>query len=320
MVLTDMREKQVVKDLSLDTKKSVDELVTSLYQSGGFTAKKIAISVDILEQMIQEENCVTFLSFPACIMATGTRGVIKDFVRHQYCDIVVTTCGTLDHDLARVWKDYYHGSFHMDDKELHEKGVNRLGNILVPNESYGLILEEKMQPILEDLYQQKKERSGKDLIWEFGKKMAEEPRGKESMLYWAWKHQIPVFVPGITDGAFGSQLWMFYQQHKDFKLNLLEDEQHLSDKVFSAPRSGALIVGGGISKHHTIWWNQYKEGLDYAVYLTTAAEYDGSLSGAQTKEAVSWGKIHEQAKHITVEGDATLLLPVVANALFERHG
>ena len=88
--------------------------------------------------------------------------------------------------------------------------------------------------------------------------------------------------------------------------------------VFNAKKSGAIIIGGGISKHHVIWWNQFKEGLDYAVYLTTAVEYDGSLSGAQTREAISWGKIKEMADHVAVEGDATVTLPIIIGAIVER--
>ena len=122
-------------------------------------------------------------------------------------------------------------------------------------------------------------------------------------------------MPGITDGAFGSQLWSLRQKHSDFSIDLLKDEDELAEIVFKNDKTGALIVGGGISKHHTIWWNQYKDGLDYAVYLTTAVEHDGSLSGARMREAVSWKKVRPQARYITVEGDATVLLPLLVGPL-----
>jgi len=295
-----------------------DHLVKELYESGGFTAKKLAQGVDIIENMVKEKDCVKFLSFPACIISTGTRGVIKDLLKKKLFDVVITTSGTLDHDLARIWKDYYHGSFMVDDKELHKKGVNRLGNIFIPNECYGKILEDKMQPILKKLYKEKSKWSTKELIWEFGKQLEKEKKKEESIIYWAYKNKIPVFVPGITDGAFGSQIWMHYQEHRDFTIDLLKDEQDLSDIVFDAKKSGALIIGGGISKHHTIWWNQFKDGLDHVVYITTAAEYDGSLSGAQTREAISWGKVKEKADNVTIDGDATVLLPLMISALLER--
>jgi len=307
-----------VKDIELKKGMDADHLVKELYESGGFTAKKLAQGVDIIENMVKEKDCVKFLSFPACIISTGTRGVIKDLLKKKLFDVVITTCGTLDHDLARIWKDYYHGSFMVDDKELHKKGVNRLGNIFIPNECYGKILEDKMQPILKKLYKEKNKWSTKELIWGFGKHLEKEKKKEESIIYWAYKNKIPVFVPGITDGAFGSQIWMHYQEHRDFTIDLLKDEQDLSDIVFDAEKSGALIIGGGISKHHTIWWNQFKDGLDHVVYITTAAEYDGSLSGAQTREAISWGKVKEKADNVTIDGDATVLLPLMISALLER--
>lgn len=296
----------------------INDLIKELYESGGFTAKKVAVGVDILEKMVKEKDCVTFLAFPASICATGTRGVVKELVKRKLFDVVITTAGTLDHDLARVWKEYFHGSFMVDDRELHKKGVNRLGNIFIPLESYGAILEEKMQPTLQEVYATKPRWSTKELIWEFGSRLEQEKRGKESILYWVWKNQIPMYVPGITDGAFGTQLWMYYQSHRDFIIDLFQDEQDLADMVFGAKKTGAFIMGGGISKHHTLWWNQFNEGLDYVVYITTALEYDGSLSGAQPREAISWGKVTEGAHTILIEGEATALIPLMVTALLER--
>jgi deoxyhypusine synthase len=311
-------KKHPVQDIELTKNMTTNQLIKALYNSVGFSAKKVADGVDILEHMIREKNCIKFLSFPACIISTGTRGVIKELLKRKIFDVVITTTGTLDHDLARVWKDYYHGSFVADDKELHQRGINRLGNIFIPLECYGVILEKKIQPILNELYAEKQKWSTKDLIWEFGKRLEKEKNGKNSIMYWAWKNKIPIYVPGITDGAFGSQLWMYYQNHRNFTIDLFKDEQELSDIVFTAKKTGAFIIGGGISKHHVIWWNQYCNGLSYAVYITTAVEHDGSLSGAQTREAISWGKIAEKADNITIEGDATVLLPLMISALLER--
>ena len=308
----------LVKDIKLKKGMNSNELIKELYDSGGFTAKKVAQGVDIIENMVKEKDCIRFLSFPACIISTGTRGIIKELLKRKLFDVVITTCGTLDHDLARIWENYYHGSFMVDDKDLHKKGVNRLGNIFIPNDCYGKILEEKMQPILAELGKTKQKWSTKELVWEFGKQLEKEKNREDSILYWVWKNKIPMYIPGITDGAFGSQIWMYYQTHRDFTIDLLKDEQELSDTIFDTKKSGALIIGGGISKHHTIWWNQYKGGLDHVVYITTAVEYDGSLSGAQTREAISWGKVKEKADNVTIDGDATVLLPLIISALFER--
>jgi deoxyhypusine synthase len=302
-----------VKDYDLRSGMTVAELVRQMGGAWGFTAGKIAMGVDILRRMISDGACLKFLSFPACIVATGTRGVLREMIKRRLVDVVVTTCGTLDHDLARSWRSYYQGSFYMDDVELHRRGVNRLGNILVPNESYGLIIEEKMQELLTELWREGvREISSRELCWEIGRRIC----GEDSILYWAAKNEVPVYVPGLTDGAVGYQIWLFSQDHR-FKVNVLRDEQELSDLIFESKKTGALIVGGGISKHHVIWWNQFRGGLDYAVYITTAVEWDGSLSGARLREAVSWGKVKETASRVTIEGDATVILPLMVASLLD---
>ncbi|MCK4366669.1 MAG: deoxyhypusine synthase [Thermoplasmata archaeon] len=307
----------VVKDISVRRGMSVDDLVSEMKASGGFTAKKLAEGIEILQRMIEDGDCLRFLSFPACIIATGTRGIIKDMLKLGWFDVVMTTCGTVDHDLARSWAEYYHGSFDMDDAYLHREGVNRLGNVLIPNESYGTILEERIQPVLEQMWDEGTRKiSTKNLLWRFGSSLDDE----SSILYWAAKNRIPVYVPGITDGAFGYQMWSFWQEHKDLVIDVFQDEKELSDMVFEAKKTGALIVGGGISKHHTMWWNQFKGGLDYAVYVTTALEYDGSLSGARLREGISWGKVAEGASKVTIDGDATAFLPIMMACLLERAG
>ncbi|TLZ57707.1 MAG: deoxyhypusine synthase [Methanobacteriota archaeon] len=304
-----------VEDIDLSRSSDLAALVDAMGHGGGFTAKKIAVGVEILRSMFRNRACTTFLSFPAALMATGVRGVLRGLVERKLVDAVITTCGTADHDLARVWKPYYHGDFDMDDVALHRVGVNRLGNVLVPNESYGIVLEEKLQPMLRKLWKDgKRSFSTKELLWEFGRRT----ESRDSLLWWAWKNHIPVYVPAIFDGAVGYQLWSFWQDHKGFSIDQFRDEAELADLVFGAKESGALMIGGGVSKHHTIWWNQFRGGLDYAVYVTTAPEWDGSLSGARLREGISWGKVKETAKQVTIEGDATAILPIMIAAALMR--
>jgi deoxyhypusine synthase len=280
-------------------------------------AKNFGEAVDILEEMVEDTSCVKFLSFPAAPISTGMRGVIRKLVQDKLVDVVITASGTLDHDLARVWGAYYEGDFQLNDEDLYKKNIHRLGNVLVPRDSYGTLLEEVLQPFFEELYSEGiREISSTELSARLGALA----NSKSSILYWTNRNNIPVFVPGLTDGAVGSQIWLFSQKRRDFKIDLLKDEAHLSDIVFDANHSGALIIGGGISKHHTLWWNQFKGGLDYAVNITSAVEWDGSLSGAAVREAVSWGKVKPKARKVTVRGEATTIIPFMIEALLNRLG
>jgi deoxyhypusine synthase len=302
---------KAVNDLNITENTTIKELINQFSEAGGFSASKVAKAAKIIKNMQSDKDCFKILSHPACIVSTGTRGLIRDLVKNKKVDAIMTTCGTLDHDLARLWKDYYQGSFMMDDKELHKKGINRLGNVLIPNECYGEVLEDNLQPIIKKLHAERKEWSVHELIWAFGESIKDEQGAEDTIIYWAWKNKIPIYLPGPLDGAWGAQLWNYWQMNKDFKLNLFEDDQDFYIRVTEAKKAGAIMLGGGISKHHVIWFNQFRNGLDYAVQVSTAVEYDGSLSGAQTREAISWGKVNKEASHITVEGDVTLILPLI---------
>ena len=303
-----------VKDISIKKDDSIQSIFDAMSESGGFESRNLAEGLDILYAMNQDKTCLKFLSFVAAVTSTGLRGIIRDMLKNKMFDVVITTCGALDHDIARYFSNYLEGSFTLDDNELVEKNIHRLGNVLVPMESYGPLIEEKMQAFLEKAYKSgKKEMSTFEIT-----RMIGENLGEGSFLYWAYKNNIPVIVPGIMDGAVGSQIWFFTQKHSDFKLNVAADSDLLSGLIFKAKKSGALMIGGGISKHHTLWWNQYRNGLDYAVYITTAQEFDGSLSGALVREAISWGKVAQKAKQTTIHAEATTILPFLYSALLAK--
>ncbi len=296
-----------VRDYDLN-QYDIQSILSDMANSGGFESRNLAYGVDILQSMMNEDNnCTRFLSFVGSLLSTGVRGIVRDMLKNKMFDVIITTCGALDHDVARTYDRYYAGDFRMDDGMLLENNIHRLGNVLVPMENYGPLIEEKVQKCLSDMYKEgKRDVATYDITSYLGSTLDES-----SFLYWAHKNNIPVIVPGIVDGAVGSQIWLFYQQHKDFKIDILKDQSLLSDLVFDAKKSGALMIGGGISKHHTLWWNQFRGGLDYAVYITTANEWDGSLSGALVTEAISWGKVTTKAHQTTIHGEASTLLPFI---------
>ncbi|MDR0797227.1 MAG: deoxyhypusine synthase family protein, partial [Nitrososphaerota archaeon] len=84
-----------VKDYEFNKNMTVNELVTQMDAAWGFTAGKLATGINIMEDMLNSRGCIKFLSFPADICATGTRGVIKEMVKRKMVDIIITTCGTL---------------------------------------------------------------------------------------------------------------------------------------------------------------------------------------------------------------------------------
>ena len=234
-----------VKDYDFASLSDSKSLIDQMGDAGGFTATKLADARDILKDMRTEIDAVdadsskvtNWLSFPACLCATGTRGFFVEAIKTKMFNVVSTTCGTLDHDIARAYKHYYHGAFELDDIELGEHQLMRLGNVIVPNASYGEIIESVVLPVLEDIRNDRMAETGKQgadlwlgfgsvhLVWELGKRIGTP----DSLIYWAYKNKIPVCIPGITDGSIGAQLFMFRQKYRDFHIDTLADEQVMSD-------------------------------------------------------------------------------------------
>ena len=147
-----------VRDYDFSAMGDVSSLIDQMSEAGGFTATKLAFARDILRDSISKvgpDGVLNWMSFPACLCATGTRGFFLEALKRRSYNVVVTTCGTLDHDIARTFRDYFHGDFSLDDIALGEQGLNRLGNVIVPNECYGEILENIVLPWLSEIEEER---------------------------------------------------------------------------------------------------------------------------------------------------------------------
>ncbi|MBN1896762.1 MAG: deoxyhypusine synthase [Candidatus Aenigmarchaeota archaeon] len=297
-----------VRDYAIKNGMKAAELVDQM-ASAGFQASEIGDAVRLIRQM-KKDRATVFLSFTANMVASGLRGIITKLVKERYVDVIITTGGAIDHDIIRSGKPYLMGDFNLNDEDLHKRGINRLGNILIPSDRY-IFLEKFIQQLFSELKSRKRSWTPSDFIYEAGKRIKDEG----SFLHWASKNNIPVFCPGITDSAIGLQLYFFKQDNKDFEIDVSGDMK-LADIVINSEKTGGIILGGGIAKHHTIGVNILKEGLDYAVYVTTSSAWDGSLSGATPNEAKSWSKVKEKGGTVTVYGDASVIVPLIFAKVF----
>lgn len=303
-----------VEDCRVEPGMDVDDLVSCYSRIHGFMAGHLAEAISILEEGVPRSR-VRVLTFTGNLVATGLRGLLAQLLDEGIFNVVMTTAGALDHDIARfMGARYYRGRFELNDEDVYRRGFHRLGNILVPVEGYGPLIEKFVGRLVSRL------APGTYGVYELLRLAGEEMRGdRNSILGAAARSGSYIFVPGWPDGAFGTALFTEARRlGVDILVDYFKDMKALADIFF--PQRGealALIVGGGISKHHAIWWAQFREGLDWAVYITTAVEYDGSLSGAHPREAVSWGKIKARARKVVVYGDATIILPIIAYRLIK---
>ncbi|MFA6268389.1 MAG: deoxyhypusine synthase [archaeon] len=305
-----MDKEKSIKGMELTPKMSVTDLVNGM-DTFGLQASNLSKALKILKNMKKDKSTV-FLTFTSNMVSSGMREIFAQMAREKLVDVIITTVGSVEEDFIKSEKSFLLGSFDLDDKELNDKGINRIGNILVPNDRYEWF-EKKIQPILKEMYLEKK-------IWapvDITKRLGEKLNDKNSFLYWCAKNNIPVFCQAMLDGAFGLQIYFFKQDHKDFVIDDTAEEK-LSRIVLDAEKTGAIVLGGGVAKHHTIGVNLLRGGLDYAIYINSTDPFDGSLSGARTNEAISWNKINKEANHVSVQGDASILFPLILAAYLEK--
>lgn len=287
------------------------------FATSGFQASHLSQAMDITNRMLND-NAFIFLGYTSNMVSSGLRDIISYLVQNKKVNVLVTTCGGIEEDIIKCLGSFKLGEFDADGAVLRERGINRIGNIFVPNSRY-VAFEKFVQPILEELYLESKKTgkpvTGNQLIWKMGEKIKDE----NSIYYWAWKNQIPVYCPALLDGALGDNVYFFKFKHSDFVIDQTADVVWFNNTTIGLKKSGAIILGAGVVKHAILNANMLRNGLDYCVYINTSQEFDGSDAGAQPNEAVSWGKILPKAKSVKVFCDATIAFPILVAETFAKN-
>ncbi|MDP1729315.1 MAG: deoxyhypusine synthase [archaeon] len=304
-----------VKGYDFNNKYDYNKIIESLSTSG-FQATHLGKAIDITNQMIQEKSFI-FLGYTSNMVSSGNRDIIRFLTEHKKINVLITTTGGIEEDIIKCLGNFVLGDFKASGEQLRKKGINRIGNIFVPNDRY-IDFEKFLQPILEELYQEQKKTGIPVTPLKIIYKMGEKINNPSSIYYQAQKNKIPVYCPCITDGAIGDNVYFFKFKHPDFILDVSEDVKWFNDTTVGLKKSGAIILGSGIIKHAILNANMLRNGLDYAVYINTAQEFDGSDAGALPEEAISWGKILPNAKNIKVFADATIVFPLLVSETFAR--
>ncbi|MFA4960436.1 MAG: deoxyhypusine synthase [Candidatus Pacearchaeota archaeon] len=284
------------------------EKIIDSYATVGAQATNLSKAIEIIKEM-RKAKAKIYLGYTSNMVSSGLRDIFRYLVEHKFVDVIVTTAGGIEEDFIKCLGDFKIGDFNLSGKELRKEGINRIGNILVPNSRY-CRFEEFLIPILEK--HKNETLTPSELIKILGK----EINNKESIYYWAQKNGIPVFCPAITDGSLGDMVYFFKFKNQQFKIDVSDDIVKMNESVFEKEKTGLIILGGGVIKHHICNANMFRNGADYAVYINNAQEFDASDAGARPDEAVSWGKIAPNAKMVKVFGDATILFPIIVGKCF----
>ena len=301
-----------IKDFTWHEDMKVSELVES-FGNLGFQSIELHEATKVVEKM-KKNGAKIFLTFTSNMVTSGLRGFFAQLCSMKFPNILVTTSGAIEEDLMKsLGESFELGSFHADDTALHERGENRVGNIIIRTESY-MKFEDKMTELLEKIYEKKKRIPTSELLTEIGLMLDDE----NSILYQAAKNDIPIYCPGIADSSFGFQLFMFQQKHDDFIVDSIKDMERVVTDLGFDEKKALISLGGSISKHYAVFAALLSGGFDYAVYLTTSHSTSGSMSGATTQEAKSWGKIKDDGEAATVNGDVSITFPLMMTAVLDK--
>lgn len=298
--------------MDLRGKMSVGELINQYEKAGVLGAGDMARAVGVFEEMVSKAT--VFIGLAGPLVPAGLRTVIADLIRAKLVHVVVTSGANVVHDMIEAFGGkHYGGRFNADNAALRKREIGRIGNVYTDMKDFK-VFEKKCREILGGIEEEKRlNLSIRELLSEIGARLEDE----NSFLRAAYESNVPVFSPAIVDSMLGLQLF-FYSQEEKLLLNAVKDMKDMVDIVYSSKKTGAIILGGGVSKHYILGVNTLRDGIDYGIQITLDREEAGSLSGAKLEEAVSWGKAKNTGKLVSLVGDATVLFPLLAAGVKER--
>jgi deoxyhypusine synthase len=330
---------EVVKGYDLDSSDSVDyKAILESFMTTGIQATQMSMAMKEINKMLdwsladepvaedEEEEfltmearrdvrCRVWLSYTSNMISSGCREYIRYLVKHNMVQVLVTTAGGIEEDFVKCLTNHHIGSFTTPGKEMRAKGLNRIGNMVVPNDNY-CDFEDFFTPILEKCHD---EQDKDGVVWTPSKlihRLGKEIDNEESVYYWAYKNNIPVFCPALTDGSLGDMLYFHSYKREGFTLDICRDIRMINDLAIKSRKAGVIILGGSVPKHHCLNANLMRNGVDYSVYVNTGQSFDASDSGASPDEAVSWGKIKYTSNPVKVSAEATLVFPWMVASCF----
>lgn len=323
-----------VKGLDLEKDITLDDLIMS-YATTGFQASHIYMAIQEIKRM-RAANARIYMGCTSNMMTCGVREYLKFLAKNRFFEVFVITGGGIEEDLIKCMAPTYLGSFDCDGQKLRDNGWNRAGNLMIHNENYACfetwfngVLDELLSGNTEDYPNSIKDKDGNPCKYtrenpliltpsKFIRYLGKKINNENSVLYWCYKNNIHVYSPAMTDGSLGDLL-TFYNRNYAIKLDIVEDVHLMNFECLGERENGAIILGGGLIKHHILNGNLLNDGLDYCVIVNTAISYDGSDAGASLGEAYSWGKVKSGRTAIKVYGEASTIFPLLAYGAFKSQ-
>ena len=301
-----------VTQIDVDSNMKILDLINQFDESGVLGAGRVARACNILADMISDEEMSVFLSLGGPLIPGGMRNIVTKMINEGHVNLIVSSGANITHDLVEAFGGSHYRHEGRDDEDLNADGIGRIADINVGSDDF-TIFEREIIKIFEKIASKKKVISIQELLYEIGLLVDDE----KSFVATAARNNVPIFAPGLIDSMMGLQLWIFTQDH-DFTVSAAGDMPYLSDIVFESEKVGAVLLGGGLTKHYTLASNVIKGGLDAAIQITMDRPEAGSLGGAPLEEAKSWSKARCGSSLASVVGDVTVIFPLIYAAALDK--
>lgn len=274
---------------------------------GVLGAGRLGRATEITRRMFKESDCFTFLSMSGPMVPGGLRNIVSHLVQEGHIDAIVTSGANIVHDLVEAYGGcHYRVPPAKDDYELREGGMGRIADLFVHEKDFELF-EKGIYAFLDSLSEAKLTTLAPS---EFLTALGQTINDSNSIVKQAAAKGVPIFSPGLMDSMLGFHLYT-YSTTKKLALDFVKDLRILGEIITNQKKTGAIMLGGGLTKHFTMGSTILRGGLDMAVQITLDRPEGGSLGGAPLVEGVSWQKMQIEANFETVIGDATILFPLL---------
>lgn len=298
-----------------------DAFGTSLATSG-FEATQTHAAGECIRRMVQarkEGRTKILLAFTSNLISAGSREVFNWLARTRQIDVVITTAGGVEEDFIKCLGKTYLGDFALPGKELRKKGLNRIANLLVPNDNY-CKFETWFVPVINQMKKEQDEGTHwtpSRLIHRAGL----EIKDGTSFYNQCAHNDIPVFSPSVSDGSIGDMLFFDSYKVPGFVVDTAGDLELLADAVSGAPELGVICLGGGLPKYHALLASKLaKVPVSRFVLVNTGQQFDGSETGMEFEDDISWGRLGEDCDCVRLHTEATIALPMLARLGFALEG
>lgn len=317
--------KEVIKHIDIK-EHNVIKLVDSMEQMA-FSARDLNRAAKIFEKMVADPNCTVILTLAGSIFSAGLKKVVYDLVSNNMVDAIVSTGALMvDQDFFEALGfKHYIGSPFVDDNEMRELHIDRIYDTFIDEDELR-ICDETTEKIFNSL--EPRPYSSRELLWHFGKYLDENggPKVDDSVIYAAYKKNVPIFVPAFSDcsAGFGIVMHQHNNPEKHVSFDSGKDFYELTQVKLNSKETGIFMIGGGVPKNFTqdivVAADILQENAPmhkYAVQITVADVRDGALSSSTLKEASSWGKVETTFEQM-VYAEATLAMPLIAGYAYHK--